>query len=221
MATLTKTFDYEAIDAHGKRSKGKLDGIERVRRRVVAACTGRRSRSTINEAGTGLQREISLPGRKNHVSLKDLAIFARQFATMTSSGLSLLRSLAVLEEQTTKPVLHKAIRDVRRDIESGLSLSGAMAKQDKIFPRLMIAMVRAGETGGFLDSALDSHRAELREGRLAAREDQVGTDLSRHRHLLQRRHDHRASSSSSCRSSRRCSRSWAATAAADADHGHA
>jgi type IV pilus assembly protein PilC len=151
--TLTKTFEYEAIDAHGKRSKGKLDGPNES---VVASSLRAQGviPLAITEAGTGLQRDISLPGRKNHVSLKDLAIFARQFATMTSSGLSLLRSLAVLEDQTTKPVLHKAIRDVRRDIESGLSLSAAMAKQDKIFPRLMIAMVRAGETGGFLDDAL-------------------------------------------------------------------
>jgi type IV pilus assembly protein PilC len=74
---------------------------------------------------------------------------------MTSSGLTLLRSLAILEEQTAKPSLQKAIHDTRRDIEAGLSLSTAMAKQDKTFPRLMVAMIRAGETGGFLDGALD------------------------------------------------------------------
>jgi type IV pilus assembly protein PilC len=74
---------------------------------------------------------------------------------MTSSGLTLLRALAILEEQAPKPKLQKALRDVRRDIESGLSLSGAMKKQDRIFPRLMIAMIEAGETGGFLDKALD------------------------------------------------------------------
>ncbi len=74
---------------------------------------------------------------------------------MTSSGLSLLRSLAILEEQTSKPTLAKAIREVRRDIEAGNSLSASMAKQDRIFPQLMVAMISAGETGGFLDSALD------------------------------------------------------------------
>jgi type IV pilus assembly protein PilC len=74
---------------------------------------------------------------------------------MTSSGLSLLRSLAILEEQTTNPKLATALRDVRRDVEGGTSLSGALGKQDRIFPRLMIAMIAAGETGGFLDQALD------------------------------------------------------------------
>jgi type IV pilus assembly protein PilC len=74
---------------------------------------------------------------------------------MNASGLSLLRSLAILEEQTEKPALQKAVRDVRRDVEAGNSLSAAMAKQDRVFPRLMVAMIHAGETGGFLDSALD------------------------------------------------------------------
>ncbi len=154
VTTLTKSFDYEAIDANGKRSKGKLDGASEASVASSLRQTGAIP-LTITESGKGLQKDLKIPGRKDHVSLKELSVFARQFATMTSSGLSLLRSLAILEEQTTKPVLHKAIRDVRRDIESGLSLSGALGRQDRIFPELMIAMVRAGETGGFLDSALD------------------------------------------------------------------
>src|SRR5581483_8487350 len=58
-------------------------------------------------------------------------------------------------EQTSKVPLAKAIREVRRDIEAGMSLSASMAKQDRVFPTLMVAMINAGETGGFLDSALD------------------------------------------------------------------
>jgi type IV pilus assembly protein PilC len=154
-ATLTKQFDYEALDAaSGKRSKG----------RIVAASDGAAAATlrqqgvvplSLNEAGKGLNKDIQLPGFGGRVSLKDLAIVARQFATMTNSGLSLLRALAILEEQATKPKLHTALRDVRRGVESGLSLSEALAKQDRLFPRLMIAMIAAGETGGFLDQALD------------------------------------------------------------------
>jgi type IV pilus assembly protein PilC len=153
-STATKSFDYEVVDAKGKRSKGRLEASTP----AAAAATLRQQGTvplSITEAGKGLQREITIPGLGHRVALKDLAIFARQFATMTSSGLSLLRSLAILEEQTPNPTLNQALRDVRRDIESGLSLSGALAKREKIFPRLMVAMVHAGETGGFLDGALE------------------------------------------------------------------
>jgi len=153
-ATLSKQFDFEAIDATGKRTKGRIEAPTD----GAAAATLRQQGVvplSLTEAGKGLKKELSIPGLGNRVKLKDLAVFTRQFATMTSSGLSLLRSLAILEEQTARPKLAAAIRDVRRSIEGGSSLSAALAKQDRIFPRLMIAMVAAGETGGFLDQALD------------------------------------------------------------------
>jgi type IV pilus assembly protein PilC len=153
-ATMSKTFEYEVVDAKGKHSKGSVEATTE----AAAAAALRQQGATplsIIESGQGLHKEIQLPGFRGRVTLKDLAIFSRQFATMTQSGLSLLRSLAILEEQTGKPKLQKALRDVRRDIESGLSLSASMAKHDTIFPDLMVAMIRAGETGGFLDSALD------------------------------------------------------------------
>lgn len=153
-APVVKTFDYEAVDAAGKRRKGKLDASTE----TAAAAQLRAQGVTplaVSESGRGLNAEIKIPGFGDRVKLKDLAIFSRQFATMTSSGLSLLRSLAILEEQTAKPALGRAIREMRRDVEGGLSLSAAMGKQDRIFPPLMIAMIRAGETGGFLDGALD------------------------------------------------------------------
>jgi type IV pilus assembly protein PilC len=154
-ATLNvKQFDYEAVDASGKRTKGRIEAAS-----DGAAASTLRLQGVVplslTEAGKGLQKEIRIPGLGGRVSLKDLAIFTRQFATMTSSGLSLLRSLSILEEQTPKPKLAGAIRGVRRDVESGTSLSDAMAKRDRIFPGLMVAMVAAGEVGGFLDSALD------------------------------------------------------------------
>jgi type IV pilus assembly protein PilC len=149
-----KSYDYEALDAKGKRTKGRLEAASDSE---VAATLRQQGvvPMRVTEAGKGMQKELKIPGLGNKVGLKDLAIFARQFATMASSGLSLLRSLAILEEQTAKVPLQKAIREIRRDIESGLSLSASMAKHDKIFPRLVIAMINAGETGGFLDSALD------------------------------------------------------------------
>ena len=150
----TKTYDYQTIGHDGKRTKGQIEASNE----VAAAQLLRQQGLTplaITSADTLMRREIRIPGLGNGTSLKDLSIFARQFATMTQSGMSLLRSLAVLEDQAPKPSLKKALGEVRLDIEGGMSLSGALGKHPKVFPALMVAMIRAGETGGFLDSALD------------------------------------------------------------------
>jgi type IV pilus assembly protein PilC len=116
------------------------------------------------EAKVSMKTEIHLLPQK--VKLKDLAVFSRQFATMINSGLSLLRTLNILSEQTENPVLAKTIAAVRDDVERGSSLSAAMAKHPKVFSTLFVAMVRAGETGGQLDTVLarlaDNYEADYR-----------------------------------------------------------
>ncbi|MEL4320539.1 type II secretion system F family protein [Leifsonia sp. YIM 134122] len=155
--TAVKTFDYKGRNAEGKIVKGRLDAgssgsaISRMRSMGISPIEVEES-----AGGTGLQREISIPGMNKGVKLKDLSIMSRQMATMISSGLSLLRTLTILGEQTENQALGKAIDEVRADIESGGSLSVAMAKQPRIFPPLMIYLIRAGETGGFLDGSLES-----------------------------------------------------------------
>jgi type IV pilus assembly protein PilC len=150
----TKTFHYNSIDASGRKSKGTVEAANE-----AAATQMLRQRGEtpleVTAAGQGLNKDLKIPGFGGKTKLKDLAVFARQFATMTSSGMSLLRSLAILEEQSTVPPLKKAIGEAKNDVSGGTSLSAAMAKHDKIFPRLMIAMVRAGETGGMIDKALE------------------------------------------------------------------
>jgi type IV pilus assembly protein PilC len=150
----TKVFRYSSLDATGHRTKGTVEAPNE-----AAATNMLRQRGEVPlemaEAGQGLNRELKIPGLGNRVKLKDLAVFARQFATMTASGMSLLRSLSILEEQTTSPPLKKAIGEVRTDVAGGTSLSGTMAKHDRVFPRLMVAMIRAGETGGMIDQALE------------------------------------------------------------------
>ncbi|MBG0830673.1 type II secretion system F family protein [Planomonospora sp. ID67723] len=151
---VTKTFEYQTIDRDGKRAKGTVEAANE-----AAAAQHLRQQGltpvSITEGGSLLRREITIPGLGSRTTLKDLAVFARQFATMTASGMSLMRSLTVLEDQATKPSLKKAISEVRMDIEGGISLSGALGKHPKIFPTLMVALVRAGEAGGFLDNALE------------------------------------------------------------------
>ena len=152
--TVTRTFEYKIVDVKGKRTKGKVDASNRVAAAQILRQQGVVPLS-ISESGTGMRKEISISALTGRTTLKDLAVFSRQFATMTSSGMSLLRALSVMEAQTANPPLKKALGEVRADIESGVSLSAAIAKQDRIFPPLMTAMVRAGEAGGFLDSALE------------------------------------------------------------------
>ncbi|MGH9064904.1 MAG: type II secretion system F family protein [Acidimicrobiales bacterium] len=103
---------------------------------------------------TGMSRELKIPGMGGRIKQKDVAVFSRQFATMVDAGLSLLRSLYVLVEQTENKILAKVLDEVRLDVERGASLSQALAKRPKAFSRLFVAMVRAGETGGMLDMVL-------------------------------------------------------------------
>jgi len=152
---MSTIYDYETIAADGTRTKGKVEAKSPTAAAQTLEQQGL-TPLTIREAGTGLNRELTIPGfGGNRIKTKDLAIVARQFATMTSSGLSLIKSLTILEEQNEKPKLAAALRAVRDDVESGAKLSYALSKHEKIFPRLMVAMIRAGETGGFLDTALE------------------------------------------------------------------
>jgi type IV pilus assembly protein PilC len=150
----TKTFHYNSIDASGRKTKGTVEAANEAAATHLLRQRGE-TPLEVTEGGQGLNRDLKIPGLGGRTKLKDLAVFARQFATMTSSGMSLLRSLAILEEQTSAPALKKALGEVKNDVSGGVSLSSSMVKHDKVFPRLMIAMVRAGETGGMIDKALE------------------------------------------------------------------
>ena len=89
------------------------------------------------------------------ITLKDMVVFSRQFATMVEAGVALLRALNVMTEQTQNPRLKKALSQIRYDIEQGSTLSDALEKHSKIFDRLYISMVKAGEAGGVLDQVLN------------------------------------------------------------------
>lgn len=106
---------------------------------------------SVEMLGQGLNKEIRLTPKR--VTKKDLAIMTRQMSTMLAAGLPILRALTILSEQTPNPTLKERLTDVRQDVEQGLSFSDALALHDT-FPPIMISMVRAGETGGFLDSSM-------------------------------------------------------------------
>ncbi|RZT58437.1 type IV pilus assembly protein PilC [Microcella alkaliphila] len=150
------TFTYRGKDATGKKVTGVMDGPSEA---IVSAKLRAQgvTPESVRQAGTGLNAEINLGGLfKKKVGLKDLAVMSRQLATMISSGLALLKALTILSEQSENELLRETLDQVRKDVEQGLSLSEAIAKHDTIFPPLFINLVRAGETGGFLESSLQS-----------------------------------------------------------------
>ncbi|MFK4481481.1 MULTISPECIES: type II secretion system F family protein [unclassified Curtobacterium] len=154
---MSLAFDYRGRDGAGKLVKGRLDAssegavVQRLRGMGVSPIA-----ITESKAGTGLQTEIKIPGFDKGVGLKDLAIMSRQASTMLTSGLSLLRALSILADQTESKKLKEILGKVRDDVERGVSFSDAVAKYPVEFPPIMINMIRAGETGGFLDEAMDS-----------------------------------------------------------------
>src|SRR4028119_1427614 len=101
-----------------------------------------------------MKKELKIPGLGGKVNQKEISVFSRQFATMINAGLSLIRALHILGEQTESKVLKVVVTEVRLDVEKGASLSQALGRHPKVFNRLFVAMVKAGEVGGVLDSVL-------------------------------------------------------------------
>jgi type IV pilus assembly protein PilC len=150
----TSTFQYSVRDRSGKLVTGKIDADSQAAVAQKLKSMGYAPVSITQQSGSGMSTELSLPSLGAKVKLKDLAVFSRQFATMINAGLSLLRALTILEEQTESKELRRVLNDVRQDVETGQSLSSALSKHPRIFPPLMVNMTRAGEVGGFLDSVM-------------------------------------------------------------------
>jgi type IV pilus assembly protein PilC len=151
---MSGTFAYKVRDRSGKVVEGTLEAD--TRELVVGKLRemGMTPIEVTEQKSDGLKTEIKIPGLGNRVKLKDVAIFSRQFATMINSGLSLLRTLSILGEQTENKALAEIVQQVRLDVERGASLSQALSRHPKAFSRLYVAMVKAGEVGGVLDSVL-------------------------------------------------------------------
>jgi type IV pilus assembly protein PilC len=99
-----------------------------------------------------MRREISFGAPR--IKQRDVLIMVRQLATMVGAGLSILRALTVLADQTQNDALAKVVRELAVEVEGGSSLSVALGRHGTIFPPLLRALVNAGETSGFLDQAL-------------------------------------------------------------------
>jgi type IV pilus assembly protein PilC len=155
MATVAKAWSYRGTNPDGKSVTGRVDA-----RNEAAVATRLRamgiSPSAISEAGTGFNRDINLGFLERGVKVKDLAVMSRQMATMIGAGVSLLRTLTILTDQTENKKLAETLDAVRTDVETGRSLSDAMSEHPIVFPPLFLNLIRAGETGGFLEDSLES-----------------------------------------------------------------
>src|SRR5438045_7741068 len=143
------TFAFKAVDLAGVPTRGELDGDDK----QTVASQLRAKGLIVLDIEEQKNADIGdYFGRFKRVKAQELTIATRQLATMISSGMSLLRALYVLEEQTRSDKLREALLQVRKDVEAGISLSDALRKHPDIFNDLYIAMVEAGELGGILES---------------------------------------------------------------------
>ncbi len=165
MATDLRTFEYSIRDGRGKVAKGRIEAANQSAVAGRLRTMGIAPLSITEVQNTGLNREIHL-GFGSKVATKDLAVMARQLATMISAGLSLLRALTILTEQTDNAALAKVLAQVRGEVEAGSALSVAMGRHKEVFPPLMLNMIKAGEVGGFLEGVLvslaENFEAEVR-----------------------------------------------------------
>jgi type IV pilus assembly protein PilC len=162
---MTTAYQYSVRDRAGKLVTGSITAesealvVQRLKAMGYAPLS-------VTATGGGMKKDLKIPGFGGKVKLKELSVMSRQFATMINAGLSLLRGLTILTEQTQNKVLAGVLHTVRNDVEAGNALSASLGKHPKIFPPLMINMTKAGEVGGFLDSVMlqiaDNYEAEVK-----------------------------------------------------------
>src|SRR5436190_4375278 len=145
-------YAYDAINAQGLEISGVIHAPDLGAAREQLQLRGLLPQSVAERAAAG-ERGPASAFKK--VKPKALQIFARQFATMIAAGVSVVAALVTLEEQTDDKYLEEVIGDVRSDVEGGVILSKALARHPKVFGRLFVAMVEAGESSGTLDTVLD------------------------------------------------------------------
>lgn len=149
-------FSFQATDAAGRVTSGKVDAPSKDAVVAQLRARGLMPLAVDPVSKTGLNTEIRIPGLERPVKTDVLAVFAKQMAGLLNAGLPLLRSLVVLEDQAEDKKLKAALGQVKSDIEQGQTLSNSMGKHPKVFPPLMVSLVRVGEMGGFLSQSMAS-----------------------------------------------------------------
>jgi type IV pilus assembly protein PilC len=149
------SFAYSAINAQGIELSGEISAGDLNAAREQLRVKGLLAQSIKELDGGGGVGSTNISFGAKKVKPKSLQIFSRQFATMIEAGLNVVGALVILEDQTDDEALAGVVHELRRDVEGGLLLSQAMARHPKVFSRLYISMVEAGEAAGILDIVLD------------------------------------------------------------------
>src|SRR6266481_578468 len=167
-------YNYVAMDSRGKETKGTLEvasqneAIARVKdmnlfpTKIVEIEQTKETKGnkrkpagkSAGKKGGGINLNIKIPGLSGRVKSKVLTTFTRQLATLVDAGLPLLRGLRVLEKQERNPTLKNIIGELALSIEGGSTFSEGLAQHPKVFNRLFVNMVKAGELGGVLEVVL-------------------------------------------------------------------
>ncbi|MDX6511766.1 MAG: type pilus assembly protein PilC [Gaiellaceae bacterium] len=145
-------FTYTAINALGLEANGQVHAPDQAGAREQLRVRGLLPQE-LRELPSAGEEGVRTTFKK--IKPKSLQIFSRQFATMIEAGLNVVSALVILEDQTDDKYLGLVIRELRADVEGGLLLSQALGRHPKVFTRLYVAMVEAGEAAGILDTVLD------------------------------------------------------------------
>jgi type IV pilus assembly protein PilC len=144
------TYAFKAMDLAGAAARGE---VEAESKQAVADQLKARGLIVLDIADKTASKQLNIELMRR-VKVRDLSVMTRQLSTMVSSGMSILRSLYILETQTKNSLLAETLIAVRKDVEAGLSLSAALERHPKVFNQLFVSMVEAGESGGLLESSL-------------------------------------------------------------------
>lgn len=146
-------YKYKAIDRTGKDVSGILEGPQE--KAIIATLRGQGLRPLEIKETKGESEGFSIPFlKKNKIKENEIVSFTRQISTLLSAGLPLLRCLNILTEQIQNQKLKAIVNQLSQDVQGGASFSEALAKH-KIFDKLYINMVKAGEVGGVLEVIMD------------------------------------------------------------------
>ena len=150
-------FAYKAKDSVGKQTEGTVEAADE--KAALGRLRGQRLSVTEIKPAKGKAGKQGKLGGK--VDNKDVVIFSRQLSTLVSSGVPIVQGLTILSEQAEAPNFKLVLNNLRTDIEAGLSIADAMKKHPNAFTELYVAMIRAGEVGGILDTILERLSAYL------------------------------------------------------------
>ncbi|MEH2233246.1 type II secretion system F family protein [Nostoc sp.] len=168
--------------ARVRDSQGKSRTEKIVAESLVQARTNLRDQGFVIQElkqSQGFQPDVAFKKFQNSlvkVSVKDKAVFSRQFAVLMNAGVAIVRSLGVLSEQCSNTKLKQALVEISTDVQSGMNLSEAMRKHPDCFDGLYVSMIQAGEVGGVLDEVLN-RLAKLLED-VARLQNQIKSALS-------------------------------------------